>query len=75
MSSAMALTDPVLTGPQDGRTIMYDDGSIAELKTQPEHTGGQCASVERHVRAGDDAPVTPTRRRDRVRPLRRDHGI
>ena len=60
MSSAMALTDPVLTGPQDGRTIMYDDGSIAELKTQPEHTGGQCASVERHVRAGDDAPVTPT---------------
>jgi hypothetical protein len=70
----MALTDPVVTGPQDG-TIMYDDGSIAELKTQPEHTGGQCASVERRVRAGDDAPVTPTRRRDRVRPLRRDHGI
>ena len=29
----MALTDPV-TGPQDGRTITYGDGSSAELKVQ-----------------------------------------
>jgi hypothetical protein len=35
----MALTDPVLTGPQDGRTITYGDGSSAELKVQGEQTG------------------------------------
>jgi hypothetical protein len=50
----MALTDPVLTGPQDGRTITYGDGSSAELKVQGEQTGGQWAVVEWRVRAGDE---------------------
>jgi hypothetical protein len=41
----MALTDPILTGPQDGRTITYGDGSSAELKVRGEQTGGQWAVV------------------------------
>jgi hypothetical protein len=47
----MALTDPVLTGPQDGRTITYGDGSSAELKVQGEQTAGQWAddgATDRH---------------------------
>jgi hypothetical protein len=50
-SSGMALTDPVLTGPQDGRTITYGDGSSAELKVQGEQTAGQWAddgATDRH---------------------------
>ena len=53
----MALTDPVLTGPQDGRTITYGDGSSAELKVQGEQTGRQRAVVEWHVRAGDEGAI------------------
>jgi hypothetical protein len=47
----MALTDPVLTGPQDGRTIRYGDGSSAELKVRGEQTAGQWAddvATDRH---------------------------
>ena len=47
----MALTDPVLTGPQDGRTIRYSDGSSAELKVRGEQTAGQWAddvATDRH---------------------------
>ena len=60
----MALTDPVLTGPQDGRTIAYGDGSSAELKVRGEQTGGQWAVVEWHVRAGDEGPIHTHTRED-----------
>jgi uncharacterized cupin superfamily protein len=60
----MALTDPVLTGPQDGRTITYGDGSSAELKVQGEQTGGQWAVVEWRVRAGDEGPIHTHTRED-----------
>ena len=59
----MALTAPSSPVPQDGRTITYDDGSSAELKTQREQTGGQWATVEWCGRAGDEIPFTPTRTR------------
>jgi hypothetical protein len=72
----MALTDPVLTGPQDGRTITKGDGSRAELKVQGEQTGGQWAVVTGRVRQGDEGPIhTHARGRDRVCPRRRDHGV
>ena len=60
----MALTDPVLTGPQDGRTITYGDGSSAELKVQGEQTAGQWAVVEWRVRAGDEGPIHTHTRED-----------
>jgi quercetin dioxygenase-like cupin family protein len=60
----MALTDPVLTGPQDGRTNTYGDGSSAELKAEGEQTGGQWAVVEWHVRAGDEPPIHTHTRED-----------
>jgi hypothetical protein len=47
----MALTDPVLTGPRDGRAITYVDGSSAELKVQGERAAGQWAddgATDRH---------------------------
>jgi hypothetical protein len=47
----MALTDPVLTGPQDGRTITYGDGSSTELKVRGEQTAGRWAddgATDRH---------------------------
>jgi quercetin dioxygenase-like cupin family protein len=60
----MALTDPVLTGPQDGRTNTYGNGSSAELKVQGDQTGGQWAVVELHVRAGDEGPIHTHTRED-----------
>ena len=66
----MALTDPVLTGPQDGRTVTYGDGSSAELKVEGEQTGGQWAVVEWHVRAGDEPPIHTHTREDEDA----DHG-
>jgi hypothetical protein len=47
----MALTDPVLTGPQDGRTITYGDGSSTALKLHGEQTAGYWAddgATDRH---------------------------
>jgi quercetin dioxygenase-like cupin family protein len=60
----MALTNPVLTGPQDGRTVTYGDGSSAELKVEGEQTDGQWAVVEWHVRAGDEPPIHTHTRED-----------
>jgi quercetin dioxygenase-like cupin family protein len=60
----MALTDPVLTGPQQGRTITYGGGSTAELKITGEQTGGQWAVVEWQVRAGDEGPIHTHTRED-----------
>src|ERR687892_2909650 len=60
----MGLTGPVLTGPQDGRTVTYGDGSTAELKVEGEQTGGQWAVVEWHVRSGDEPPIHTHTRED-----------
>jgi quercetin dioxygenase-like cupin family protein len=53
----MSLSDPVLTGPQAGRTVTYGHGSTAELKLAGEASGGDWAVVEWRVRAGDDPPI------------------
>jgi hypothetical protein len=48
----MTLTDPVLTGPQDGRTRTYGAGSSAELKVQGEQTGAFVGDQQIDVEAG-----------------------
>jgi quercetin dioxygenase-like cupin family protein len=53
----MSLSDPVLTGPQAGRSVTYGHGSTAELKLVGEESGGDWAVVEWRVRAGDDPPI------------------
>ena len=53
----MSLSDPVLTGPQAGRTVTYGHGSTAELKLAGEESGRDWAVVEWRVRAGDDPPI------------------
>jgi quercetin dioxygenase-like cupin family protein len=53
----MSLSDPVLTGPEVGRTVTYGHGSTAELKLAGEESGGDWAVVEWRVRAGDDPPI------------------
>jgi quercetin dioxygenase-like cupin family protein len=53
----MSLSDPVLTGPREGRTVTYGHGSTAELKLAGEESGGDWAVVEWRVRAGDDPPI------------------
>jgi quercetin dioxygenase-like cupin family protein len=60
----MALTDPVLVGPADGRTATSDSGSTAELKITGEQTGGAWAVVDWHVRAGDEPPMHTHTRED-----------
>jgi quercetin dioxygenase-like cupin family protein len=59
----MALTDPVLTGPQDGRTVTHG-GNTSELKVEGEQTGGQWAVVEWNVRAGGEPPIHTHTRED-----------
>ena len=53
----MSLSDPVLTGPEAGRTVTYGHGSTAELKLAGEESGGDWAVVEWHLRAGDEPPI------------------
>ena len=53
----MSLGDPVLSGPQAGRTVTSGHGSTAELKLVGEESGGDWAVVEWRVRAGDDPPI------------------
>jgi quercetin dioxygenase-like cupin family protein len=60
----MSLSDPVLTGPQAGRTVTYGHGSTAELKLAGEKSGGDWAVVEWRVRAGDDPPIHTHTRED-----------
>jgi quercetin dioxygenase-like cupin family protein len=60
----MSLSDPVLTGPQGGRTVTYGHGSAAELKLAGEESGGDWAVVEWRVRAGDDPPIHTHTRED-----------
>lgn len=60
----MSLSDPVLTGPEAGRTVTYGHGSTAELKIVGEQSGGDWAVVEWRVRAGDDPPIHTHTRED-----------
>ena len=60
----MALTDPILTGPRNGRTVTYGGGSSAELKARGEQTGEEWAVVEWRVRAGDEPPIHTHTRED-----------
>jgi quercetin dioxygenase-like cupin family protein len=60
----MSLSDPVLTGPQAGRTVTSGHGSTAELKLAGEESGGDWAVVEWRVRAGDDPPIHTHTRED-----------
>ena len=53
----MSLSDPVLTGPQAGRTHTYGHGSTAEVKLVGEQSGDDWSLVEWHVHAGDDPPM------------------
>jgi quercetin dioxygenase-like cupin family protein len=60
----MPLNEPVLTGPDGGRTVTYGDGSSAELKLAGEQSSGDWAVVELHVRAGDEPPLHTHTRED-----------
>src|SRR6202012_2566607 len=60
----MPLTDPVLTGPDAGRTVTYGSGSTAELKIAGEQTGGAWAVIDWHLRAGDEPPMDKNTRED-----------
>jgi quercetin dioxygenase-like cupin family protein len=61
----MALSEPVLSGPGAGRTVVtHDGGSSAELKLAGEQSGGEWAVVEWRVRAGDEPPMHTHTRED-----------
>jgi quercetin dioxygenase-like cupin family protein len=53
----MPLSEPVLTGPHEGRTVTNGHGSSAELKLAGEESGGEWAVVEWRLRAGDEPPI------------------
>ena len=53
----MSLINPVLTGPQAGRSVTYGHGSTAELKLVGEESGGDWSVVEWRVRAEDNPPI------------------
>ena len=60
----MSLSEPVLTGPGNGRTTTSDHGSSAELKLAGEQSGGDWAVVEWRVRPGDEPPIHTHTRED-----------
>jgi quercetin dioxygenase-like cupin family protein len=60
----MALSEPVLSGPEAGRTVTYGGGSSAELKLAGEQSGGDWAVVEWRLRAGDEPPIHTHTRED-----------
>lgn len=60
----MPLTDPVLTGPGDGRSRTSGAGSTLELKLFGEQSGGDWAVVDYQVRAGDEPPIHTHTRED-----------
>jgi quercetin dioxygenase-like cupin family protein len=60
----MSLSDPVLTGPGEGRTVTSQHGSSAELKIVGEQSGGDWAVVEWHVRSGHEPPIHTHTRED-----------
>src|SRR3954449_2360464 len=54
---AMALSEPVLSGPGAGRTVTHGGGTSTELKLSGEQSGGDWAVVEWRLRAGDEPPI------------------
>jgi quercetin dioxygenase-like cupin family protein len=60
----MSLTEPVLTGPNAGRTVTRSSGSSTELKIDGQQSGGEWAVVEWHLRAGDEPPIHTHTRED-----------
>jgi quercetin dioxygenase-like cupin family protein len=60
----MSVSDPVLTGPEGGRTVEYGNGSTAELKIDGGGSGGDWAVVEWVVSAGDEPPIHTHTRED-----------
>ena len=61
---ALTTSEPVLTGPDAGRSVTFGDGSTAELKIVGEQTDGDWAVVEQHVRSGDEPPFHTHTRED-----------
>src|SRR3954453_3860311 len=64
MSTTMALSEPVLSGPRAGRTVTHGAGTSSELKLAGEQSGGDWAVVEWGRRAGDDPPIHTHTRED-----------
>src|SRR3954447_3707436 len=54
---AMALSEPVLSGPGAGRTVTHGAGTSTELKLAGAQSGGDWAVVEWRLRAGDEPPI------------------
>src|SRR5215217_4803843 len=64
-STTMALSEPVLSGPGAGHTVVnHGGGSSAELKLAGEQSGGDWAVIEWRVRAGDEPPMHTHTRED-----------
>lgn len=60
----MPLNQPVLTGPGAGRAVTYGSGSNAELKLGGEQSGGDWATIEWRLHAGDEPPLHTHTRED-----------
>ena len=60
----MALSEPVLSGPGDGRTVTHGNGTSSELKLAGKQSGGDWAVVEWRVRAGDEPQIHTHTRED-----------
>ena len=60
----MPLNQPVLSGPGAGRAVTYGSGSSAELKLAGEESGGDWATVDWGLRAGDEPPLHTHTRED-----------
>ena len=60
----MSLNEPVLTGPNAGRTVTKSSGTSTELKIAGDQAGGDWAVVEWRVRAGDEPPIHTHTRED-----------
>jgi len=60
----MSLNDPVLTGPNEGRTVSSGHGSSTELKLVGEQSDGDWAVIEWRVHAGDEPPLHKHTRED-----------
>lgn len=55
----MALTDPVVTGSQDGRTITYGYGSSAELRSRASKSAGSGRSLRGACGQATRVPLGP----------------
>ena len=62
----MAVSEPVLTGPDGGETITTSAGSSAEIKVRSGQSGGDYGAVRYTVRAGDEPPLHTHSREDEL---------